>query len=93
MIRSGFRLDPIEVESDEGLCTLPPGMEWRGILGTKFFSWHDGHGGGGAIDLVMHLGGGDAFQSGIGAKQVTHGHDAFWHAGNFVVGAARRRQS
>jgi hypothetical protein len=26
------------------------------VSGTKFFSWHDRHGGGGAIDLVMHLG-------------------------------------
>ena len=33
------------------------------VTGTKFFSWHDGHGGGGAIDLVMHLGGGDARQA------------------------------
>jgi len=33
------------------------------VTGTKFFSWHDGHGGGGAIDLVMHLGGWDARQA------------------------------
>lgn len=33
------------------------------VTGTKFFSWQDGHGGGGAIDLVMHLGGGDARQA------------------------------
>ena len=30
------------------------------VTGTKFFNWHDRHGGGGAIDLVMHLGGWDA---------------------------------
>lgn len=33
------------------------------VTGTKFFSWHHGHGGGGAIDLVMHLGGWDARQA------------------------------
>jgi hypothetical protein len=27
------------------------------VTGTKFFNWHASHGGGGAIDLVMHLGG------------------------------------
>jgi hypothetical protein len=30
------------------------------ITGAKFHNWHSGHGGGGAIDLVMHLGGWDA---------------------------------
>lgn len=30
------------------------------VTGTQFFNWHAGHGGGGAIDLVMHLGGWDA---------------------------------
>ena len=30
------------------------------VTGTKFFSWQARHGGGGAIDLVMHLGGWDA---------------------------------
>lgn len=30
------------------------------VTGTKFFNWHDRHGGGGAIDLVMHLGGWNA---------------------------------
>jgi hypothetical protein len=30
------------------------------LTGTKFFNWHAGHGGGGAIDLVMHLGEMDA---------------------------------
>jgi hypothetical protein len=33
------------------------------VTGIKFFSWHDGHGGGGAIDLLMHLGGWDARQA------------------------------
>ena len=33
------------------------------VTGTKFFNWHDCHGGGGAIDLVMHLGGWDARQA------------------------------
>jgi len=33
------------------------------VTGTKFFSWPDSHGGGGAIDLVMHLGGWDARQA------------------------------
>ena len=43
--------------------------QWRtprgplSVTGTKFFSWHDSHGGGGAIDLVMHLGGWDAVQA------------------------------
>lgn len=27
------------------------------VTGTRFFNWHQNHGGGGAIDLVMHLGG------------------------------------
>jgi len=30
------------------------------VTGAKFFSWQARHGGGGAIDLVMHLGGWDA---------------------------------
>jgi hypothetical protein len=33
------------------------------VTGAKFFSWRDRHGGGGAIDLVMHLGGWDARQA------------------------------
>jgi hypothetical protein len=33
------------------------------VTGTKFFSWHSRHGGGGAIDLVMHLGGWNARQA------------------------------
>ena len=33
------------------------------VTGAKFFSWRDCHGGGGAIDLVMHLGGWDARQA------------------------------
>ncbi|NJN05275.1 MAG: DUF3991 domain-containing protein [Rhodobacteraceae bacterium] len=33
------------------------------VTGTKFFNWHDRHGAGGAIDLVMHLGGCDAGQA------------------------------
>lgn len=33
------------------------------VTGTKFFNWHDCQGGGGAIDLVMHLGGWDARQA------------------------------
>ena len=43
--------------------------QWRSargplsVTGTKFFNWHDCHGGGGAIDLVMHLGGWDAGQA------------------------------
>ena len=37
--------------------------QWRtprgplSVTGPKFFNWHDQQGGGGAIDLVMHLGG------------------------------------
>jgi hypothetical protein len=37
--------------------------QWRtqrgplSVTGTKFFNWHSRQGGGGAIDLVMHLGG------------------------------------
>lgn len=48
------------------------------VTGSKFFNWHDGHGGGGAIDLVMHLGGWDA----RGAV------DWLWHryGGSQVVG-------
>src|SRR3990170_4771768 len=30
------------------------------VTGAKFHNWHTGHGGGGGIDLVMHLGGWDA---------------------------------
>jgi hypothetical protein len=33
------------------------------VTGTKFFHWHDSRGGGGAIDLAMHLGGWDAGQA------------------------------
>ncbi|MBC8871422.1 MAG: DUF3991 and TOPRIM domain-containing protein [Planctomycetes bacterium] len=33
------------------------------VTGAKFFNWHDSRGGGGAIDLVMHLGGWDARQA------------------------------
>ena len=40
--------------------------QWRtprgplSVTGTQFFNWHARHGGGGAIDLVMHLGDMDA---------------------------------
>jgi hypothetical protein len=43
--------------------------QWRtrrgplSVTGSKFFNWHVGRGGGGAIDLVMHLGGWDARQA------------------------------
>jgi len=43
--------------------------QWRtqrgplSVTGIKFFNWHDCQGGGGAIDLVMHLGGWDARQA------------------------------
>jgi Protein of unknown function (DUF3991)/Toprim-like len=43
--------------------------QWRtrrgplSVTGTKFFHWHDCQGGGGAIDLVMLLGGWDAGQA------------------------------
>lgn len=43
--------------------------QWRtqqgplSVTGAKFFNWHHGHGGGGAIDLVMHLGDWDASQA------------------------------
>ena len=33
------------------------------VTGTKFFNWQNGQGGGGAIDLVMHLAGWDARQA------------------------------
>jgi len=33
------------------------------VTGTKFFSWHDSQGGGGAIDLVMYLGDWEAGQA------------------------------
>ena len=33
------------------------------VTGSKFFNWHASQGGGGAIDLVMHLGGWDARQA------------------------------
>jgi len=33
------------------------------VTGAKFFNWHACQGGGGAIDLVMHLGGWDARQA------------------------------
>jgi hypothetical protein len=43
--------------------------QWRtergplSVTGTKFINWHDHQGGGGAIDLVMHLSGWDAGQA------------------------------
>ena len=33
------------------------------VTGAKFHNWHTGHGGGGAIDLVVHLSGWDAGQA------------------------------
>jgi hypothetical protein len=33
------------------------------VTGIQFFNWHNGQGGGGAIDLVMHLSGWDADQA------------------------------
>jgi len=33
------------------------------VTGSKFFNWHDRRGGGGAIDLVIHLGGWDPSQA------------------------------
>jgi hypothetical protein len=48
------------------------------VTGTKFFSWHDTQGGGGAIDLVMYLGGWEATQA----------IDWLWrHLGCHVAGA------
>jgi len=49
------------------------------VTGIKFFNWHACHGGGGAIDLAMHLGGWDARQA-IGW---------LWrHLGRHVAGAS-----
>lgn len=59
--------------------------QWRtprgplSVTGTQFFNWHDDQGGGGAIDLVMHLGGWDA------------GHAIGWlwrHLGCHVAGSS-----
>jgi hypothetical protein len=47
--------------SDKSRWQTPRGP--LSVTGAKFFDWHDRHGGGGAIDLVMHLGGGDARQA------------------------------
>ena len=48
------------------------------VTGTKFFDWHASHGGGGAIDLVMHLAGWDARQA----------IDWLWrHCGSQVAGS------
>jgi len=58
--------------------------QWRtprgplSVTGTRFFNWHACQGGGGAIDLVMHLGGWDASQT----------IEWLWrHLGSHVAGA------
>lgn len=53
----GARRDP----QDKSRWRTPRGT--LSVTGSKFFSWHDRHGGGKAIDLVMHLGGWDAGQA------------------------------
>ena len=53
--------DAVPDERDKSRWRTPRGP--LSVTGTKFFSWHDRHGGGGAIDLVMHLGGWDARQA------------------------------
>lgn len=40
------RFDPHKWHTSQGVLS---------VAGTKFFNWNLGHGGGGAIDLVMHL--------------------------------------
>jgi hypothetical protein len=40
------RFDPHKWHTSQGVLS---------VTGTKFFNWNFGHGGGGAIDLVMHL--------------------------------------
>jgi hypothetical protein len=54
------------------------------ITGTQFFSWHDSQGGGGAIDLVMHLGDVDVRAAVEWLEQ---------HAGHLAVGEAVGRPS
>ncbi|MCU0982269.1 MAG: DUF3991 and toprim domain-containing protein [Pirellulaceae bacterium] len=51
------------------------------VTGPKFINWHDGQGGGGAIDLVMHLAGVD-FRTALG-----------WLEGHLAVGPPAGGQS
>jgi hypothetical protein len=48
-------------EQDKSRWQTPRGP--LSVTGSKFFNWQAGQGGGGAIDLVMHLGGWDARQA------------------------------
>lgn len=65
------RAIPLEVvlTSWDAVCDRRDKSRWhtpRGpvsITGTRFFNWRTCQGGGGAIDLVMHLGGWDARQA------------------------------
>lgn len=47
--------------SDKSCWQTPRGP--LSVTGTKFFNWHASRGGGGAIDLAMHLGGWEAPQA------------------------------
>jgi hypothetical protein len=53
--------DAVRDKQDKSRWHTPRGP--LSVTGTKFFSWHDRHGGGGAIDLVMHLSGWGAGQA------------------------------
>jgi hypothetical protein len=53
--------DAARDQSDKSRWHTPRGP--LSVTGAKFFNWHTSRGGGGAIDLVMHLGGWDARQA------------------------------
>jgi hypothetical protein len=63
--------DAVRDRGDKSRWQTPRGP--LSVTGTKFFSWHHSQGGGGAIDLVMHLGGWDASQA-IGWLERHLGH-------------------
>ena len=63
--------DAVRDRCDKSRWQTPRGP--LSVTGTKFFSWHHSQGGGGAIDLVMHLGGWDASQA-IGWLERHLGH-------------------
>ncbi len=67
--------DAVRDQQDKSRWHTPRGP--LSVTGAKFFNWHDRRGGGGAIDLVMHLSGCDPRQA----------IDWLWHRHRRCMGA------
>ncbi len=54
-IRAGGRLEPTTIADEGGVCTLPPGLVWEGILGSFLIYCGDDDASSGKVPLYLKL--------------------------------------